>query len=92
MKIIIAISKDELDHSDALALHKELLEKAPPNVEVVLEEVTTELNGVPAEVVYIDDLKTNFSTLLPPKIPNISFEVEQKKKIKGHERPYKFHK
>jgi len=92
MKIIIAISKDELDHSDALALHKELLEKAPPNVEIVLQEVTAELNGLSADVVYIDELKTNCSILLPPKTLNLSVEVEQKKKIKGHERPYKFHK
>lgn len=92
MKIIIAIAKDEIEPAAALALKLNAVKKVYPEVEIVIQSVTTELNGVSAEVIYIDDLKTNFSNLLPPKIPNISFEVEQKKKIKGHERPYKFHK
>ena len=92
MKIIIAIAKDEIELAAALALKLNAVKKVYHEVEIVIQSVTTELNGVSAEVICIDDLKTNFSTLLPPKIPNISFEVEQKKKIKGHERPYKFHK
>ena len=65
---------------------KQSLQKNFKIVEHNNEEMIKEGNDLLDAVKWLNDELSKTPYMLE------SFEVEQKKKIKGHERPYKFHK